>query len=127
MEKTIKFEDVVALINKAIENKLEIQYSDLHLLYIHIIHIFNKHYVNSLRIALDKYDEKTKKGTIRINKDETYGDDIKIDITKEESLEMELLFSKLKRYYENIITDYFNHFLDEEVVESPKTIDNIDE
>ena len=123
MEKTIKFEDVIALINKAMEDKLEIQYSDLHFLY---IHIFNKHCV-SLRIALDKYDEKAKKGTIRINKDETYGDDIRINITKEESLEMELLFSKLKRYYENTITDYFNHFLDEEVVESPKTIDNIDE
>lgn len=124
MEKTIKFEDIVALINKAMEDKLEIQFSDLHFLY---THIFNKRNTDSLKIALDKYDEKTKRGTIRINKDGTYGDDIRIDITKEESLEMELLLSKLKRYYKNTITDYFNHFLDEEVVESPKTIDNIDE
>lgn len=120
MEKTIKFEDVVALINKAMENKLNIQYDELNC----GILITNKS--NNIIIISFGNVEDTHKIFIR-NGATIHSNVININISPKELAAFELLLYEVEEYAHNQVVDCLNHFLDEEVIESLKTIDNIDE
>ena len=127
MEKTIKFEDVVALINKAMEDKLNISYESLNK-YITITNKSN----NKIKIWYSYIkDNISAKEThyifIKNNTPALESNAVNIEISLRELAAFELLLYEVEEYAQNQIVDYFNHFLDEEVVESPKTIDNIDE
>ena len=130
MEKTIKFEDVVALINKAMEDKLSINYESLNK-YITITNKSN----NKIKIRLVETtnwyngikDKETHYIFIKNNTPALESNAVNIEISLKELAAFELLLYEVEEYAQNQIVDYFNHFLDEEVVESPKTIDNIDE